>query len=331
MNRELTAFREHDRATKVDMGGALGLRSFGAIAAHELAARSRTALDAPLEEDAELWLAEPADEAVLLGCFQRGCEVTDTRPLARRGSGGAAVLVGPGSLWLGLALAHPAALVACDASKLLNRHVRPLLRALTKVGCDARYFGRDWVSIKHRPGAALGFAHDAQSGRSFVEALIAVRTPFALGARGSFLGHEPGTLESIVGNAIDVARLRDAIVGAYGTTYERTTRSLALATPPLVKDEEELRADPPWRATREEALGVIAAGPDARGVLRLGGELLASRDAVANVERDVAALGRGASPTEVERIVTRAFTAPGVATLGVRSFARVSDVLVHAT
>ena len=122
------------------------------------------------------------------------------------------------------------ALVACDAAHIVNRYVRPLLRALAKCGALAHFFGRDWVSVGHRPAAWVGFAHDRESGRAVVESFVARETPFDLAPRASYLGKEPGTLASIVGRAIDEARLADAIAARLrGRVRARHGRSGAAA------------------------------------------------------------------------------------------------------
>jgi len=133
-----------------------------------------------IDADAELILATPRDEAILLGAFQRSTEVRTGQPLYRRGSGGAAVQLGPGSVWLRLALSRVDALVSCTPEKLINRYVRPLLRALSKCGPPASHFGRDWISADHRPIAMVSFAHEARTGRASFESVIAVTTPFAV-------------------------------------------------------------------------------------------------------------------------------------------------------
>src|SRR5690348_15410474 len=108
----------------------------------ELAARSRAGLDAGRDT---LLLGEARDEAVVLGTFQRPSEIATNDPIVARGSGGGAARVSPGTVWLQLALGRPDALVPCSAEKLINRYVRPLLKALTHVSSvPASYFGRDW-------------------------------------------------------------------------------------------------------------------------------------------------------------------------------------------
>src|SRR5215472_1558688 len=171
------------------MGLRLGVVRAGDQSALAIAKYSRAALDQPLRWPAELWVAVARDERVLIGAFQRGVEVPDSFHLARRGSGGPAVRIGAGTVHVGLALSHPAALGPCDEKRIVNRLVRPLLRALNKsvAPLQAHFFGRDWVSIAHRPSGWVGFAHDASTHRTLFEAFVAVHTPFALGERSSFL------------------------------------------------------------------------------------------------------------------------------------------------
>lgn len=286
------------------------------VAAARLAAISRGALDRALGHDAELLVAVPADEGDVIGAFERGRGDGSLR----RGSGGGPAHVGPGTVWVQLALARPDALVACDADKLLNRYVRPLLKALTKSGALAHYFGRDWVSVAHRPAALLAFAHDAGTGRAMVEAIVGVTTPFASGDRASFLGKAPTTIGEHARATLDASKVADAIVQSYLDAYGRTPKAIALPSGP----EEEEHVEPPWTATREEAIGTIGAGRDRAGRLRVGGELMASRDAVKRLEE---ALARGDDPSAA---VDAAIGAPGVVTFGVRSLASIRDAIADA-
>jgi hypothetical protein len=233
-----------------------------------------------------------------------------------------------------LALAHPGALVPCDEKRIVNRAVRPLLRALTRAGHMAHYFGRDWVAVAHRPVAWVGFAHDASTRRTLFEGFVAVRTPFAIAERASFLGKPHATLETAGApggaRAVDSARIAGAIADAYAR--EASPSDLEWpelpGAPPSVDAlaAADPRADPPWAATTEEAIGTLGAGPDARGVFRVGGELMVSRDALARLEARVAA----ASDDDLARAVDETLAAPGVALDGIRSLASVLDVISRA-
>jgi len=289
----------------------------------EIAAHSRGALDRPLAHAAELWVAVAGEDALLAGAFQRGGGLPRTWPLLRRGSGGPEVLVGSGTVHVALALAHPGVLTPCDESRIVNRSVRPLLRALTKTGPLAHYFGRDWVSVAHRPAAWVGFAHDAGTRRTLFEAFVAVRTPFAIAERASFLGKPQGTLEVIAGTALDPQRIADAVVDAYLAAYN--AEPVDLAVPEAQTEDADLRRDPPWAATSEEAIGTIGAGPDAGGVFRIGGDLLVSRDALAELETCVAE----AADDDIGRVVDDTLRRPGVAIDGVKSLASVAEVILR--
>ncbi len=291
----------------------------GSLGPAEIAARSADALDRPLAFDVELTVARADADAVLLGAHQRATAGALAAPARchRRGSGGAAVRVGPGTLWVSLALARVGALVPCAPDTILNRHVRPLLRALSRSGALAHYFGRDWVSVAHRPAAAIGFAHDRASGRLHVEAFIAVTTPFAVAERASFLGKSPGTLAQLTGKDVDMERLTRAVVEAYAPN------AAALALAPCAP-AGALVAESPWTATGEEAIGEIGASRERDGRVRVGGELMVSRDALAELEARLAA----GEPAESAALLS--LGAPGVALEGVRSLESVVDVVARA-
>jgi hypothetical protein len=315
------------------MAARVGVSGAGERTALEMAARSRSALDRALQHDASLAVSVASDEALLLGAFQRAHGMPEGLPLARRGSGGPEVRIGPGTIHVALSLSRPGVIAGADAKRIVNRAVRPLLRALTKTGHTAHFFGRDWVSVAHRPAAWVGFAHDAGTRRTLFEAFVAVSTPFAVVDRRSFVGKEHGTLESIGGRAVDPARVAAAIADAYAEGHE----TFAIDDPaaePAVAAAEDLRADPPWAATCEEAIGTLGAGPDARGVFRVGGDWLVSRDAVAALERAIAAEHppqRSAPDAEaVGRAVDEALGAERVALEGVRSLVNVRDVILRA-
>lgn len=296
--------------------------------AEVLAARSRQ-WGPTRGADALLAIGSPSDEAVVLGAFQRASELGEgagARAL-RRGSGGGAARVGPGTVWLQLSLARPDALVECTPDKLLNRYVRPLLRALTRAaGVPVSYFGRDWISAAHRPVALVGLAHEATTNRALFEAVVAVSTPLSVGDRPSFLGKAPATLDEIAGRALHPDRVVEAVVDAYRTS----------ASAHVDRSSEEAEAEAPsidegaWSATREEAIGTIGAGRDASGRLRVGGELMASRDALARLEALLAALPAEASEDDVGRAVDEALGSGGAITFGVRSLVSIRDAIVEA-
>src|SRR5262249_23161412 len=103
--------------------------------------------------------------AVLLGAGQRAgrvlrldaCAAAGTA-VVRRVTSGTAAFVGDRAIVWTLALPHVASLVP-DATPrtLLNRNVRGFLEGFRRAGAAAHYFGREWVSVRHRPAALLGF------------------------------------------------------------------------------------------------------------------------------------------------------------------------------
>ena len=314
----------------------------GDVPPAELAAISRTALDRPLDAVAELVVGVPSSEAVVLGSMQRISELAAT-PLdldvlvTRRGSGGAECHVGPGTVWMQLALSSTNALVACEPGRLCNRHVRPLLRALAKLGALAHYFDRDWVSASKSPIGSVSFAHDAQTGRAMVEAIVAVHTPFALRARSSYLGKPARTLRDL-GVDAEPSRVTEAVLEAYVGAYG--AREASVSNGPELRDllrartnaipaaaADDPRGDPPWASTREEAIGVVAAGRDREGRMRVGGELMVSRDALAHLE-DVLAVASD-DPAQLERAID-ALALRGVALLGVRDLRSLREVIADA-
>ena len=329
------------------MTAVLALRSNGELAspapvpALRILAASRVALAhaASMPHDAELWIDASEDTALALGAFQRArAAVADTAtpadaiaaiPRARRGSGGPAVIVAPGTVHVALLLARTDALTDCDAPRLVNRYVRPLLQALTRAGFLAHYFGRDWISVARRPAAWIGFAHDASTGCAVVEAFVATRTSFAPDPeRASFLGKAPVTLEEIAGHDVHAPALVRAIAGAYAKAYGREVARVG-PLPEAISSAPALEEDPPWLATTEEVIGTVCAGPDARGVLRVGGDLMASADAIAALERALAA-APDATDAAIARLVDDALDAPGVTMAGVRERASVVEVIRRA-
>jgi hypothetical protein len=279
-----------------------------------IAARSRGALDATLACPGELTVSIASDAGVLLGAFQRTVGLGGEGLLRRRGSGGPEVRVAVGSVHVLLSLASPGALVPCDEKRIVNRHVRPLLRALTKTGHMAHYFGRDWVSVAGKPVAWVGFAHDATTRRTVFEAVVAVGAPYVVTPRESLRGKEAAVVE------VDPARLVEAIVEAYARDFE----AVAIAASDVGGDEVPAD-DPPWAGTREEVIGTVGAGRDAAGVFRVGGDLLVSRDALARLESG--AVGEG---VDLGQLVDQTLAAPGVALDGIRSLTSVRDCVAEA-
>jgi hypothetical protein len=313
------------------MRARLGVAELAERPARDLAAASRSALDRALAADAELSVSIVADDALVAGAFQRRPSPPHSLALVRRGSGGPEVRAAPGTIHVALALANPGVMLHPDPKRIVNRAVRPLLRALTRKGFTAHFFGRDWVSVSHVPVAWVGFGHDATTRRTLFEAFVAVTAPFADAPRASFAGKVPTTLDALAaGRPVDVWALAGTIAEAYAEGHETATRTRGPAADLDTDANADADVDPAWAATIEEAIGILGAGPDARGVFRVGGDLLASRDAIAHLEASVGAAGPDVPDAAVGQLVDDALARPEVALDGVRSLASVRDVIVRA-
>jgi hypothetical protein len=294
-----------------------------------------TAMDHGDRASATLSVVVLDRSAIVLGAFQRARSALSPSalgsgtPVLRRRSGGPAIVIAPGTLHVALALSHPSVLVPCDASRLVNRHVRPLLRALTKLGAQAQYFGRDFVSVASRPVAWVGFAHRAATGESLFEAFVGTTATFALPAgwdgypprrAPQWRGKEPRSLVDAAARPVspsEVAkRLEDAYAEAYGAPLERVGGS------PLEPADGNAA---PWSALEEDAIGFVGArsGSDAG----FGGDLLASSeivDALSDIARDPP------PEPELERAVAEALSIEGAVVEGVADRGAIVRVLVGA-
>lgn len=216
----------------------------------------------------------PQAEAILLGAFQRSGDVpASALPVRRRKSGGAAVKIGPGMVWF----QEP--FEGVEPDKILNRAVRPLLRWLTKrTSRPVHYFGRDWIACEGRPVGIVAFAYETKTGRGLFEAFVSARALVTLAPRASHRGQAPMTLD------VDPEKLVE----------ERGTF-----------DSYAVEDDPPWDATAEDAIGLVAAGRDRQGVMRVGGELMGSSD-VDHAAGDVDGALFGTTAATIRDVVARA-------------------------
>ena len=125
--------------------------------------------------------------AVLLGAGQRAGRVVRLDACAaggvavlRRATAGTAAYVGARAIVWTLALPHVASLVPdATARTILNRNVRGFLDGLRRAGAVAHYFGREWISVRHRPAALLGF-EVSPGGAVLIEVIAGVDAPVAL-------------------------------------------------------------------------------------------------------------------------------------------------------
>lgn len=274
-----------------------------------------------------LALAPASRRAVVLGAFQRASSALCTSPhdldlvTVRRQSGGPTLIVAPSTLHLALALPRVDALVAdADVPRLVNRHVRPLLRALTRLGKPAQFPGRDVVTLGGRPTAWVGFAHHAASGACLFEALIGIDEPVWPAAhldgypprRSPPLGGKaPASLRDVVGERIDAARVADVVTASYEQAFGAglVVTPIDLLTPCV--DER-----PPWGAVVEEVIGFVGAslhhdGSPPAPRAEIGGDFLASSDLIESMSGELTLAARevAAQGIEPERRIEGAFAA----------------------
>lgn len=125
--------------------------------------------------------------AVILGAMQRTGRVVDLGACERAGvkvlrrvTTGTAAWVGSAGIVLSLALPRMAAIEHDTTHRtLLNRNVRPFLRAFTSAGAMAHYFGREWISLRKRPAALLGY-EVTRRGAVLIDVMLGVDEAIAL-------------------------------------------------------------------------------------------------------------------------------------------------------
>jgi hypothetical protein len=181
--------------------------------------------------------------AVILGAMQRTGRVVDARacaqagvPLLRRVTTGTAAWMGGAGIVMALALPHVATIKE-DATEatLLNRNVRPFLRAFSQAGAMAHYFGREWISIRKQPGALLGFDVTREGG-VLVEVIAGFDQAIGLPAElmtdderavDRFMGKTPLSLRHVFPDA-RIATLPERLVEAFVADVARPTTSETL-------------------------------------------------------------------------------------------------------
>ncbi len=230
--------------------------------------------------------------AVLLGAGQRAGRVLDLEacaaaatPVYRRLTSGTAAYVGEQGIVWTLALPHVSALVP-DATPrtLLNRNVRGFLRGLSRAGgAPAHYFGREWISVRKRPAALLGFEM-SPSGAVVIEVIAgidaSIGVPEALAtaderAQDRWLGKVPAGLgELMPGDALAIARAVMETVGM-GAAIQTGVAPCSAGEPQVTRADSPM---PPGYVPGPAArvpIGWLDTGIDpASGEVWLGGDAL---------------------------------------------------------
>ncbi|MBI5512482.1 MAG: hypothetical protein HY909_01865 [Deltaproteobacteria bacterium] len=240
--------------------------------------------------------------AAVLGALQRAprvlaparCEAAGVAMYRRETTGTAVYLGGRALVWT-LALPAVTAL-APDATMAtaLNRNVRGFLQGLTRVGALAHYFGREWVSVGHRPAAVLGLDATPE-GAVLLELWAGWDEPVALPdalvtdderAVDRWRGKTPRALEGACGGRSPEA------VGAAVATAVAARAGLTPTDEPA--PERALRAVQPidftkeiggvWRALRVP-IGWVEVGATEGGARALRGDVLTARWALEALAR----------------------------------------------
>lgn len=287
-----------------------------------------------------LSLAFVPHTCISLGAFQRvasALRTGTTLPRSRRFSGGPALFLSPGTLVARLSLPSCTALVPdADPPRLVNRHVRPLLQALRRLGFSASYPGRDWVAVQHIPLAWIGFAHHAASGVCAVEFVLPYDEPFDLPSSLSaypspdtapWLGKSPTSLRKLSATPPTSEQLLSTITDTYQKSYGSSIQIEQTSTPDFFLSELQDER-PPWDVLREEVVGFIgASGPPHAG---LGGDFFASEDLILSIDQRLSLLQRGATRPQLRSSLEAAAEETGGVLEGVRSLETLLDGLEEA-
>ncbi len=264
---------------------------------HELLGWGHEALVRPLASDVEIVVGWSTTRLHVAGAFTR------TKADLVRASGGADFAVDGTVLYAALALSAPNALVPdAHVGNLLNRYVRPLLRALKHVGVNARYSDRDWIGTPNGPIASLGFARLERTERTLIETCIAVSGGLWLEpTRASFLGKLPTHLHAlnVQQGPKGIAKL---IVDSYISTSNVEPLETTFSCAPCKAAEAENFA---FTHVAPIPIGWVGATQTDDGLLHVGGEWMAASDVVTELERVVSTCAVEEIPHAVQATLGR--------------------------
>jgi hypothetical protein len=213
----------------IRLAGVSPERELGGVAS--LAQRSGTSA---------LVVAELTGDAASLGCYQRAGKSRLDRELRRLG-GGRSTRYGDGVVSLCALAPAPQAWLdepgVLTGPRLLNRLVRGLLTGLSRLGIQASYPGRDFVTASGRRLAYVSLSREA-SGVLLFQAVLGVGVPYTTEERepswpGLPAAPAPTTLarERVPVPGFD--RIAGALVGGFADRF-----ALSLDTEPLSSEEE---------------------------------------------------------------------------------------------
>ncbi len=230
--------------------------------------------------------------AVLLGAGQRAGRVVHLdacaaagAPVFRRATAGTAAFVGRQAIVWTLALPHVAALVA-DATPrtLLNRNVRGFLRGLRRAGAAAHYFGREWISLRHRPAVLLGF-EATPDGAVLMEVMAGVDAsialPGALATAGEqavdrWLGKVPAGLGDVMaGDPLEIAGSVMSAVSLFAAEADERMPAIEIAPlSPVIHEDDPMPSGFVAGVGERVPIGWIDVGVGPSGAVWIGGDVL---------------------------------------------------------
>lgn len=296
--------------------------------------------------------AEVDAAAVVLGAYQHaphtlraGALDGPALPVLRRRSGGSAVQLAPGVLYLALGLRDASSLMACPPGRILNRNVRGLLAGLRALGVPAFYFGRDFLSVgaATAPAVVVGW-DERQDGRVLLECFVAHASSFELPAgfdgypaRSAPLwgGKAVTSLQSVLGRPLEAQAVLEALAGGYERGFAVEFARGAIAEPiegAELDVQARTRPQLVWSDAQPEAIGFVSAGVLLRAdgtleALELGGDFFqqrACRDALA-----ARLLGAPATPEAIGAAIDAVYAATGRIE-GVRSLTSLRTAILDA-
>ena len=303
------------------------------------------------------YAAELEERAIVLGAHQRPRNALRSEPVTsqprvlRRRSGGAALQVGQGVLYLALGLRERSLLMNCPPLRLLNRNVRGMLQGLRKSGLAVNYFGRDFISVEAAPVGYVGWDLNAD-GQVLLELFLSVDSLFLLPEtldgypqreQPALRGREPTTLAACLQRSVEPEELARQIAHAYEHGFDVQLPQQPLDAPraALARSLADGFAvqwdDPPtlcWSAPIEEAIGFVVAAValDEQGQLSdlaLRGDFFMDRGAEAALRDKL--LGRRPGLQSVGAAIDATFAAGTHEIEGVRSLDTLRTAILDAT
>jgi lipoate-protein ligase A len=241
----------------------------------------------PLPPDSA-YVAPIVGEGIALGRFQRARSTLELQQLegsglslVRRKTGGGALRLGRGQVYVAFELAS----AGIDPSRILNRNVRPLLRALTSLSHIAvTSGGREVMLARGEPIGWVGVHHERESGATGLEAVVNVTRTFELDAAVDLSRtaieprfKTPRTLEEMLDRRVTEEEVVAAIVRELGADEWFT------ADAPISRVDMD---EAPFTAMIEESIGLIGTIKEPDRIV-IGGDLMASHDAIEALGRAV--------------------------------------------